>query len=161
MPEEAPDPIPYARPIADDSRLARWLRRTVGWAATVYGTSTSVAMTYFIALSRKWFFAPIDFGRFTRAQDVVAWAEVAAHLLLAAAGVLVLRRSRGALIALRLAAGSVLLTGYAQQTHNVVVDRSLGYFFPYNLLNGVFAGSVLPGLMIVMTMGPPGRELRR
>jgi hypothetical protein len=95
MSEQAPDPIPYARPIADDPRLTYWLRRTVGWAAAVYGAATAVAMVYFIMLSRKWFVAPIDFGRFTRAQDVVAWAEVAAHLLLAPAGVMVLRAGAG------------------------------------------------------------------
>jgi hypothetical protein len=161
MSESAPDPIPYARPVADDPRLARWLRRTVGWAATVYGAATSAAMAYFVALSRKWFFAPIDLGRFTRVQDVIAWAEVAAHLLLVAAGMLVLRRSRCAVAAVRLAAGAVLITGYAQQTHNILIERSLGYFFPYNLLNGVFAGSVLPAILIAMTMGPAGRELRR
>jgi hypothetical protein len=161
MPENAPDPIPYAHAVEDDSRLARWIRRAVGWAATVYGAATAAAMTYFIALSRQWFSAPIDFGRFTRVQDVVAWAEVAGHVLLVVAGVLVLRRGRGALVALRFAAGAVLLTGYAQQTHNVLVNRSLGFFFPYNLLNGVVAGSVLPGLLIVMTMRPLGREIRR
>src|SRR5436305_9618667 len=150
MSEGAPDPIPYARPVADDARLARWLRRTVGWAATVYGAATAVSLAYFVALSRKWFSAAINFGPFTRVQDVMAWAEVAAHLLLAAAGVLVLRRSRSALVALRLAAGAVLLTGYAQQTHNVLAERSLGFFFPYNLLNGVFAGSVFPALLLAL-----------
>jgi len=103
----------------------------------------------------------MDFGRFTPLQDVISWAEAAAHLLLVVAGVLVLRRHRNALAALRLAAGATLLTGYAQQTHNVIAERSLGFFFPYNLLYGVVAGSVLPALLIVTTMGPLGREMRR
>jgi len=159
---DAPDPIPYASPVAYDASLARWLRRSVGWAAAVYGTAMALAQAYFIALTRKWISASqMDFGRFTPLQDVISWAEAAAHLLLVVAGVLVLRRHRNALAALRLAAGATLLTGYAQQTHNVIAERSLGFFFPYNLLYGVVAGSVLPALLIVTTMGPLGREMRR
>jgi hypothetical protein len=128
---EPPGPIPYARAVADDVLLARWLRRAVGWAAAVYGASSSAAMAYFIALTRKWISAPVDLGRFSRVQDVIASVEAAAHLLLSVAGVLVLRRHRLALAALRVAAGAALLTGYAQQTYNVIAERSLGFFFPY------------------------------
>jgi hypothetical protein len=161
MTDPAADTIPYARPVADDLSVARWLRRSVGWAAAVYGASSATAMAYFVALTRKWISAPVDLGYFSRVQDVIAWAEVTAHLLLLAAGVLVLRRARPALAALRIAAGATLLTGYAQQTHNVLAERALGFFFPYNLLYGVVAGSVLPALLIVTTLGPLGREMRR
>jgi hypothetical protein len=159
---DPPDPIPYAHPVAYDTSLSRWLRRSVGWAAAVYGAGSGAAMAYFIALTHKWISASqIDFGRFTPLQDVLSWAEAAAHLLLSVAGVLVLRRHRLALVALRFTAGATLLTGYTQQTHNVIAERRLGFFLPYLLLYGVVAGSVLPALLIVTTMGPLGREMRR
>jgi len=158
---DAPPAIPYAHAMVDDASLSKWLRRSAGWAAAVYGAGEATSRAYFIALSRKWFVAPIDFGRFTLAQDVVDWAEVAAHVLLLVAGVLVLRSAKAGVAALRAAAAAVLLAIWVQQAHNMVAERFLTFFRPYNLLGAVAGGSVLPALLIVMTLGPMGRAMRR
>ena len=159
-PQDLPT-IAYATSAGDDAEVPRALRRMAGWTAAIYGTGGALARAYFIAMSRKWFPAPVDFGQFPAVQDAIEWLGVAASVALCAAGVLVLRRTPGAVVALRVAAACVLLAMYAHQLYDTLQPRGMFALRGYSVLTTVGVSSVLPALLIVLTLGPLGRALRR
>jgi hypothetical protein len=152
--------IGYASVTGDDAAVARWLRRVVGWAAVAYGGGSGVAQVHFIAISRKWVEAAVDFGGFTAIQDAITWALVGAYGVVFVAGVLILRAPAAGIVALRIGAGLAILATYGEQVRVAVMEPAGFHWRAFNVM-WALSHSVLPALLIALTLGPLGRTLRR
>ena len=152
--------IDYATPPAEDLAVARWLRRTVGWAAVAYGALSCASQTWYVALSRKWVSAALDFGPFSRTQNVLALAFATALALTCAAGVLVIRGRPGAVRWMRIGLALAIALPYAERAHAVLGGDGMTWQWQSLNTGWTLSQSVLPALLIALTFGPSGRAIR-
>jgi hypothetical protein len=122
-----PDPAPligYESNGLEDPTAYRLLRRIVGWAAIVAGAKTVVLNALYVALSRGWVAQPqnMSWGMGGRLRVAIITGETIAMSALLLSGVLLLRRSRGAVALLRCSA-LALCIAHAAQSRGIPVHR--------------------------------------
>ncbi len=149
----------YATSVREDEAIGRWLRRTVGAAAISYGGLGCASLAWHVAISRKWFDAPIDFGSFNSVQDTLAMAWAAALGLTGIAGVMLLRRRTSAIGLLRIGLTLAIALPNAERVHDAL--RGEGWFWVSLNAGWTLAHSVLAAVLLTLTFGPPGRAIRQ
>ena len=160
MTQEPVATIAYAGLHDDQATVARWLRRVVAWTAIAYGGGGCVAKLFFVAVSGQWLDSAADFGDFTIAQTILALVEAAGYAAVFAAGMMILWRMRTVIFTLRAGAALALVGMFGEQAYNASWGLDELMFRALNLAH-LPSQAALPGLFIAMTLGPPGRMLRR
>ena len=159
MTDPHPPTLAYAS-LAGDDALPRRLRRVVGWSAVVYGGGRAVGEAYFFALTRKWIPIAVDWGEFTPAQDVLEWVQAGSFAVLCVAGALILRRHAAGITALRLGVGLALLTVFGALAYETL-RQTMPFHYRVLQVWSSLTHCVLEALLVLMTIGPLGRALRR